>query len=157
MNEENNRILPSSDLDLNLMLTDSVWGRDEINPALQNKLTKSFLVQDGENKEIIKENLWSRLAFLTRDLRLANLDPWDELPFVRYYIDLASDLLESDMIDPAIICMQRSASILETSQSKRGFLRKQMNTLRQESFNQQLEPPKKSFFGGRKVNERGGY
>jgi hypothetical protein len=45
--------------------------------------------------------------------------------------------------------------MLELSQSKGGFLRKNMNTLRQETKHSETEPPKKQLFGAKK--EQGGY
>jgi len=91
-------------------------------------------------------------------MRLGNLSSFDnELQTCRYFIDLANDLLNVDMIEPFLIALSRAATILETSQSKSGFLRKAMNTLRQESSHQNLEPPKKKFFGGKQDNGmRGG-
>lgn len=145
------RPTPQSDLDLNLMMTDSVWGKPEINQELKEKLSKYYI--DGEADEtgkvpITKESLWGLLGFYTRDMRLANLSDRDnELQTCRYMIDLANDLLSVNLVEQFLIALSRAATILETSQSKRGFLRIQMNTLRQEHLTQQLEPPKKGFFG----------
>jgi hypothetical protein len=71
-----------------------------------------------------------------------------ELTYVTYYLDLAGDFLSSDMIEPFLISLSRAATVLELSQSKKGFLRKRMNTFTQEKFNQELEPAKKKLFGG---------
>lgn len=160
MEDEQGRVLPSSDLDLNLMLTDSVWGRDEVPTDLKEKLSVySNGGQDAEGQTIVtKSSLWGVLGFLTRDMRLGNLSEWNnEIQTCRYHIDLANDLLDADMTEPFIIALERAANILETSQSKGGFLRKQMNTLRQEHMTQNLEPPKKSLFGGKRDNQQGGY
>lgn len=160
MNEqqENLRTLPNSDLDLNLMLTDSVWGRNEVPPELREKLNKYYLESDENGKQTLtKSSLWGLLGFFTRDMRLGNLSEWDnELKTCRYMIDLANDLLDADLIEPFLISLSRAATLLETSQSKKGFLRIKMNTLRQENIQTQQEPPKKGFFGGSKKNE-GGY
>jgi hypothetical protein len=59
------------------------------------------------------------------------------------------------MIEPFLICLSRVATLLEISQSKGGFLRKQMNTLRMENMQGEIEPPKKSLFGVGK-NKDGG-
>jgi hypothetical protein len=156
-NQQNHRSLPTSELDLNLMLTNSVWGQAEVSQELKNKLTKYFLSTNKDGtKEITKEPLWGLLGFYTRDMRLGNLSEWNnELETCRYMIDLAGDLLSSDMIEPFLISLSRAATILETSQSKHGFLRIKANTLRHENINQNLEPPKKQLWGGKK-NE-GGY
>lgn len=141
--------MPASDLDLNLMLTDSVWGRKDISQELKDKLSNYFVQQTEDGQKVItKESLWGLLGFFTRDMRLGNLSHFDnELQTCRYHIDLANDLLYADMVEPFLICLSRAANILETSQSKGGFLRRQMNTLRQEHIKQELEPPKKALFG----------
>lgn len=157
MDDVDIRNLPQSDLDLNLMLTDTVWGRKDISPELKDKLARYFIEgQDEQGQPVVtKKSLWGLLGFYTRDMRLGNLSNLNnELETCRYYIDLAGDLLNSDMIEPFLIALSRSATILETSQSKGGFLRKMMNTLRQEHTTQQLEPPKKGFFGGNKKQDQ---
>jgi len=150
--EENDqvRFLPQSDLDLNLMLTDSVWGRKEVSRELKDKLARYYTETDNEgNETITKRSLWGLLGFFTRDMRLGNLAEFNnELNRCRFMIDLANDLLNVDMIEPFLISLSRSATMLETSQSKGGFLRKQMNTLTTNTNQQNLEPPKKKFFGG---------
>lgn len=148
------RSLPSSDLDLNLMLTDSVWGRSEVPKELRDRLVRqSSTGQDGV-AVVSKASLWGLLGFYTRDMRLANLSENDNELFVcRYYIELANDLLNSDMLESFIIALSKAATILETSQSKRGFLRRQMNTLTQNIQRTEMEPPKKGFFGGKKKQE----
>lgn len=155
--EDNTRLMPSNDLDLNLMLTDSLWGSNLISKDLKDKLTRYYLSKDEKGQpKITMESYWGLLNFYTRDMRLANLSKWDgELQYCRYYIDLANDYLQSGMIKPFLISLSRAVSVMETSQSKDGFFRKISNTLRQEHYNQNLEPPKKGFFGGKKSNEGG--
>lgn len=160
MNEQDYaRQLPQNDLDLNLMLTDSVWGKKEVPFELREKLNKYFLEKDEKGNPLItKSSLWGLLGFYTRDMRLGNLSSWDnELTTCRYMIDLANDFLSVDMIEPFLIALSRSATILETSQSKGGFLRIKMNTLRQEHYSQNSEPTKKRMFGGGKSEQGGGY
>jgi len=149
------RSLPASELDLNLMLTDSVWGKNEVSQELRDRLNRYYreIDEDG-NEKIIKSSLWGLLGFFTRDMRLGNLSAFNnELETCRYHIDLANDLLTVEMIEPFLISLSRTANILETSQSKGGFLRKINNTLRQEHYKQEMEPPKKKFFGGKKHEE----
>lgn len=159
MNDDNSRQLPQNDLDFNLMTTDSVWGKAEISPELKDRLMKYYQEYDKDGNVVItKSSLWGLLGFYTRDMRLANLSSFDnELNVCRYYLDLANDLLSMDMIEPFAVCLSRAATILETSQSKAGFLRRIMNTLRHENLNQTIEPPKKGFFGGNKNRENGGF
>ena len=157
------RTIPLSELDLNLMTTDSVWGKSDIPIELKQRLEEYYLKRDDKGAVIFdkegnlvgdKASLWSMLGFYTRDMRLANLNYWDgELQYCQYFLDLANDFLQADMIKPFLICLSRVATLLELSQSKGGFLRKNMNTLRTESKSGDFEPPKKSLFGGQKRKE----
>lgn len=143
------RISPLNDLDLVLMTTDAVWGKYDVSPGLKQKLTKITAYKDSEGKVSYDyDSLWDLLGFYTRDMRLANLSTWDgELIYTRYFLDLANDFLQAEMIEPFLICISRVATVLETSQSKGGFLRRRINTFTQESFNRNEEPPKKNLFG----------
>lgn len=164
---EEQRSLPTSELDLNLMLTNAVWGRPEVSNELKDRLMKFYITKDDAgqplkdaegNVVVDKGSLWGLLGFYTRDMRLANLSEWNnELQTCRYMIDLANDYLSENMVEPFIIALSRAVSIMETSQSKGGFLRRQMNTLTQNHLHQNLEPPKKGFFGGGKEKQPGGY
>lgn len=149
------RIMPQSELDLNMLITDTVWGSGFIAPELYDKLSKDFALTDDKgniitddkgNPMLSKQSLWSALSFFTRDVRLGNLKD-DELFYVRYYLDLANDSLSENYFQTFIMSLSRAACVLETSQSRGGFLRKNMNTLRSEQTQEILEPAKKNFFG----------
>lgn len=152
------RVLPQNDLDLALMTTDSVWGKAEVPPELVHRLNKYFLQENKEGEKVVTaESLWGLLGFYTRDMRLANLSAWNgELQYCQYYLDLAGDLLQANMIEPFVISLSRVATILELSQSKGGFLRRKMNTFTQEHIQNPLEPQKKSLFGTNKKQDQGG-
>ena len=153
------RTLPTSELDRDMMLTNSVWGREEVSQELKDRLNKHFMEEDKDgNMQVTTASLWGLLGFYTRDMRLANLSHWDgELQTCRYMIDLANDYLSENMVEPFIISLSRAVSIMETSQSKGGFLRRQQNTLTQKHISQNMEPPKKGFFGASKEKQPGGY
>ena len=149
-NQNQTKVMPRTELDFNLMTTDSVWGNQDINPELRARLSRFYAFQDPKTgqKSVTKESLWSLLGFYTRDMRLANLSTWNnEFEYCQYHLDLANDLLQADQIEPFLIALSRVATVLELSQSKGGFLRKRMNTLTQEHYQGDLEPKKKSFFG----------
>ena len=161
------RQLPSSELDFHLMTTDSRWG-DQLTPELSRRLNKYFVQRDSEGKQLFDKdgnmlgstsNLWGMLGFYTRDMRLANLSVWNgEVAYCQYFLDLANDMLQAEMIEPFIICLSRVATILELSQSKGGFLRRQMNTLRHETMTGEMDAPKKTLFGSNnKKNKHEGY
>ena len=156
---DDTRNVPTSELDLNMQLTNAVWGRPEVSEELRNRLMKDYAERGADGKvTVTTASLWGLLGFYTRDMRLANLSEWNnELQTCRYMIDLANDYLSENMIEPFIIALSRAVNIMETSQSKGGFLRKQMNTITQKHETRNLDPPKKSFFGGAKDKTNGGY
>jgi hypothetical protein len=142
------------------MLTNSVWGREEISEELKEKLSKYYVQKDDDGNEFVsKSSLWGELAFYTRDIRLGNLSSWDgELRVCRFWLDIAGDFLRFNMIEPFLISLSRAATIIETSQSKGGFVRKMGNTIRREDFHQEIPQPKKGLMGGGdKENNQGGY
>lgn len=150
------RTLPQSELDFALLTTDSVWGKPDVSPELKARLNRFYATKDADGKEgFTVESLWGLLGYYTRDMRLANLSVWNgELEYVRYYIDLAGDYLHSDQVEPFLVTLSRAATRLELSQSKGGFLRRQLNTITEENVNMDREPPKKSLFGmGKKDGE----
>jgi len=157
--DDGQRTLPTSELDLNMMLTNAVWGRPEVSNELKERLMKHYSETGTDGKVVVTSgSLWGLLGFYTRDMRLANLSEWNkELQTCRYMIDLANDYLSENMVEPFIIALSRAVNIMETSQSKQGFLRKQMNTITQKHQTQSMDPPKKQFFGGAKDKQSGGY
>jgi hypothetical protein len=162
------RQVPQSELDYNFQLTNPVYGNPQVSDGLQSQLKKIVTLKDAQGNVIYNEktgepylmdvsSLWDLLAFYTRDLRLGNLSVWDnEIGYCRYYLDLAGDYLQEGMIECFLICFKRSATVTETSQSKGGFLRRIINTIRSENISGNLEPPKKSLFGGKKKDDFGG-
>lgn len=146
------RPIPHSDLDFNLMTTNTEWGSGFIPDGLREKLSKSYEVRKIiDNKEYLEyesQDLWALLGFYTRDLRLANLSVvYGEVAYCQYYLDLANDFLREDFIEPFLISLSRVATICELSQSKGGFLRRRMNTFTQEHIARDLEPKKKNLMG----------
>lgn len=153
----NKRIMPQSELDFNMLTTNPVWGREEVPAALKKALNReSTNLQTGE---ITTSSMWSNMGFFTRDFRLGNLSTGgrlgtedNEIKYCQYFTDLAYDLIDEGFTEPFLICLSRPATLIELSHSKGGFFRKILNTIRQETTHQELEPPKKSLFGisGRK-------
>jgi hypothetical protein len=149
--EDNLRTVPTSQLDVTMMVTDNVWGRPNVSNELKDILNKYYLEKNDRGEDIItKQSLWGLLSYYTRDIRLGNLSEWNgELQACRYYLVLAGDLLYAGLIEPFLVALSQAIAIIETSQSKSGFLRRQMNTLRSENIHQQMEAPKKGFFGSK--------
>ena len=154
MSEEYRRTTPQNELDLALMTTDAVWGKPDVPQELRDLLDRYFKVINSKGEEgYTKRSLWSSLSYYTRDMRLANLNH-DQLAYVKHYYDLAGDCLQENVFRGFIIALSRAATVLELSQSRGGFLRKRMGTLTHESFSEEREPQKRSFFGGK--NKKGG-
>ena len=146
------KLTPKDVLDFNLMVIDSVWGKDSISLDLQEKLKNVKATYKDESGQlwVDKESLWGLLGFYTRDMRLSNLDT-AQFKYTVYYTDLAGDMLKENFINSFLICLSRVATILELSQSRGGFLRNRQNTLTQEWIQRGggLEPPKKNILTGK--------
>lgn len=149
MSDVEYRIAPQSDLDLQLLVTDPQWGKD-VPPELKDKLKKIIAYYDdkGDQLETIEEQLWGLLSYYTRDIRLGNLS-WvtGELTYTRYYLDLAGDCLREGYIGAFLTALSRAITIIETSQSKSGFLRKLFSTIRQEKYSEEQGPQKTGLLG----------
>ena len=139
------RIVPQSGLDWNMMLTDTMWGSQQISKQIKDKIRGRTVSGKGNtNRGIEKVEAWELLTFYTRDLRLANLSNLGgELEYCEYYTDLSGDMLREGFPESFATCLGRLATKLELSQSKNGFLRKRQNTLTTENLSGDVEPPKK--------------
>lgn len=148
------RATPQNELDFVLMTTDSVWGRPDVSNELKQILSRRFLEVDDEGKAgYTYKSLWGLLGYYSRDMRLSNLSTISgEFEYCKYYIDLAGDCLQEGLVKPFLIALSRAATILELSQSKGGFLRRKMGTIRHEQISEEV--PKKKLFGG-KANKEG--
>jgi hypothetical protein len=156
---------PSNDIDLQYMTTLPHISSDYMSERIRNKFREFDYVrdkngevvfeEDGTPKLSITRDDWANMEIFTQDFRLGNLSS-TEINEVRYHVDLASDImnaLPAFCIKPALIPLQRSIGITETSQSKGGFLRKLFNTFFNKQSVVQQEPSKRSFFGIGKKNK----
>ena len=151
---DDSRYVPSSGLDLNFTIINTMWGKSfEMNPAFKGLFEKYVELKDNEgnfqvNEKgqviVTKKNLWELMNFFTRDFRLANLDRKD-LVKCRVLVDLAIESLDLNFFDNFFILLSEVAGILETSQSKGGWLRKNLNTMTTERVNRQDNPRKGLF------------
>lgn len=149
LNEAEPRIIPRNELDLNMLTTESAWGKSDVSKTLRERLTQ--VVKDTSGN-IGQRELWGILSFFTRDMRLANLSA-QEMVYCQYYLDLAGDLLNEDSVEPFIICLSRAAAVLELSQSKKGFLRKLFGTFTHVQVKRSDEPAKMSLMGKKKGDQ----
>lgn len=156
MTEQYKRNLPLNELDLQMQMIETVWGSQRVNPDLRARLAKNlyYLDEHGEisrdeqgRPHMKSESRWDTLAYFTQDMRLGNLTP-DEVRAVRHYLDIAGDCLAMGYLEAFLCALRYSASYLELSQSRKGFLRKLMNTLLQEQTVTTQEAPKASLRKG---------
>lgn len=156
---EQKRNVPISDLDLQMQMIEPAYGKGGISKELADKLAQVGVGFDENGEAVVEDkgSLWGVLGYYTRDIRLGNLDKFaGEYAYVKYYIDLAGDLLQADMIKSFLIALSRAATVIEISQSKGGFLRRRINTLTSEQHYQGLDPGKKSILTGKNGSTKGG-
>jgi len=135
-----NRNVPMSDLDLQLMLVDTEWGK-EIAPELKERLSElgDKLIKNVEGKlQLDKTKLWGLLSYYSRDMRLGNLDK-ESYPICVAWLDFAGDCVRIGLIQSFLTALSRVITMLELSQSRNGMLRKQLNTIKQEHSHEYTE------------------
>lgn len=139
MTDDDTRESPANELDLSYLMTNPAWGRN-IPTELREQLKKIIGSESGTDPEtgqpviyVEKKDLLSLLNMYSRDLRLGNLSTYNgEMEYCQYYLDLAGDCLRAGYPKAYLKCLSNVITILELSQSKGGFLRRQNNTIRQE-------------------------
>jgi hypothetical protein len=148
------RTRAENEIDYNMIVTDPQWGK-EVAPELLDKLKYYYQGQDSTgNKVITTEDLWGLLSFYTRDVRLSNLDRYNnEFGYCQYYLDLAGDCLRAGYIRSFLASLSRVITVLELAQSKGGFLRRRQGTVTSENLNENKEPVKRGLFGRTKTGE----
>jgi hypothetical protein len=107
VNEEGTvkRITPQSGLDMNMMLTDTMWGSQQISTQISNKVRNR-----SRDPEASKSAAWDLLSFYTRDFRLANLNAaLGEVGYCQHYIDLAGDCLREGYMESFAASLGRGA------------------------------------------------
>ena len=157
--EDEFRSPPISDLDFQSQTINPQWGqKDNVSKEFMRNVVryKPYLdaegnqrIDDSGNKLYVIQSVWNDLAMFTRDYRLAYLDE-GSLDYCSYMTDLGYDCKQMGYIEAYSICSARTAVRLELSQSKGGFLRKILNTLINQKFEQTIEPQKKGLFGNTK-------
>lgn len=154
------KFMPGNDLDLQMMMTNPVYGDREITPEFRKRLMKiryrtipkGTPIELADGSKVVTEkdltipeetNVWDTLGMFTRDMRLGNLSN-QEMIYVQHFTDLAHDLINENMAEVFSISYSRGATVNELSQGKGGFLRKRFGTFTREEFRTESAPPKKS-------------
>ena len=156
---------PTNEIDMQMITTFPFISSDHMSDRIRNKFREFAYVVDEKGERVkddqgndqlqVTRDLWANMELFTQDFRLGNLNK-DESFYVRYHIDLCSDILTAlpeSFHKPALIALERSIAVTETSQSKGGFLRRMFNTFFQHSSVKEDAPTKRSFFGLGKKNK----
>lgn len=154
MDEETNNI-PANELDYFQRITDPSWS--DLSIDMKNRLSK--LIKQTYNEaikqwELEKEERKTLLEVYKRDLRLGNLSKekglfgleLSEIEYCLVWLNIATDCLTENYPESFRLSLSRVISIIEISQSRDGFMRKQMNTISMETKTINEEPKKKSIF-----------
>jgi hypothetical protein len=154
---EVNRQVPLNDLDLQYLLTQPAWGKDDIPQELKDHLTQIIgeVKDEHDQTQQIYAELWGLLGMYTKDIRLGNLSRvWGEVAYVQFYLDLAADCLTERYLRAFIKSISLAVTVLEVTQSAGGFLRKRQGTVTYEQHKREEEPAKQGLFGRK---NKGGY
>lgn len=150
------RYIPNSDAEYQKDITKPTWADRGQMPGLDQKTTKKFILTDAEGNVMrdangkareVPESLLNIYEMFTQDIRLGNLDK-EEIVWCRLHLDLAHDLLQCGYTDSALVVLERAVSFIETSHSKKGWLRELLGTITQRQYSEYSEP-KKSIWTGK--------
>lgn len=154
------RYIPNSDAEYQKDITRPSWADRGQMPGLDQKVTKKYVLTDASGNPVIDqktglprevpESLLNIYEMFTQDIRLGNLDK-DEIDWCRLHLDVAHDLLQCGYTDSALVVLERGVSVIETSHSKKGWLRELLGTITQRQFSEHREP-KKSIWTGKEGN-----
>lgn len=162
------RDVPASELDLQLMLTNTKYGEAGVSEELKRVLGNTEITTIDGREYIRVGSLWGLLGYYTRDLRLGNISQYGgEVNYCQEYIDFAGDALRGvsvttkdrrrkniSFVNAFMCAFSRAITLIEISQSRGGFLRKRLSTLTSENIQSNLEPAKKGLFNKGGEGER---
>jgi hypothetical protein len=144
LREVNNRT-PYNNMEFQYLVTAPDWGR-EIPAELWAKVSANRVKYVDGVKFVEKDALWELLGFYTKDVRLANLD-FLELPYCKAWFDIAGHCLSQGYTKSFFHSLRMAITVLELSQSKKGFLRKLHITRNVSERVERIEPKDRGFFG----------
>lgn len=159
MSEENVRVVPTSDLDFQMLTTEPQWGKDDIHEDIKSRAILKTNWVNEKTGEVVRSdvlNQWAIGSISTRDVRLGNLDRWNgEFEVAQFHQNFAMDCLRAFMEDDDSghtcgapwVASNYVENIIELSHSKQGFFRKLMNSFETTSRYIDMGPPKKNMLG----------
>jgi hypothetical protein len=143
------RNVPENNLDLNMRVIDPDWLNATPDFIKKEKITGKYRFLEKDGQIFINVNdIVTNLDFFTRDIRLSNYDDKD-IKMVRWYLEYAAMLAANKYFDAFNLCLNAVANISETSQGRKGFVRKIINTFRMENKNTTAEERKSSLWNGK--------
>lgn len=145
--------MPFNELELLYLTTTPAWGR-EVTDELDNELLqdiKKLSYIDKETGELIvtKKALWGVLSYYTRDLRLGNLTG-TQMAYCQSWLDYAGACIRRGYKETFMASLSRVITVVELSQSHKGFLRRRQGTITREDIkgSPQEESSKRRLAGG---------
>lgn len=127
--------MPFNDLELMYMTTTPSWGReatDELDNELLKDIKKLARTDPETGEQIIpKKALWGVLSYYTRDLRLGNLTG-SQLSYCQEWLDYAGACIRRGYKETFLASLSRVITMIELSQSHKGFLRRRQGTITRE-------------------------
>ena len=139
---------PNNEIDFQNQTTSPFISSEFVSDRLRNKFRIIDIDKESGNYVVLKD-YWANLEVFTQDWRLGNIVK-EEAFYIRYNLDLSQDILTalpSEFSKCALMLLERSISVNETSQSKGGFLRRMFNSFFQHTSTKEESKPRRSFFG----------
>jgi hypothetical protein len=173
--QQRDKLRPTNTVDLQVMTTEPFISSEFMSDRIRNRFRNFDYVRDEEGnivyqevkddkgiihvepKIVLTKDYWVGIELFTQDLRLGNVDA-SELKYIRYNLDLCSDILTclpETFNKPVFLLLERSVSVIETSQSSKGFLRNLFNTFFSNQKITEEQPKKSSFFNFGKSKSSG--
>ena len=153
---ENKKPVLNNSLDFNMNIINPDWesakptiNTSEFSVIVVNPdgtITHSANIKAGTFINV--NDLITEIDYFPRDIRLSNYDAQD-IRLARWFASMGGDLISSGYFRGFKYCFKELAVISETSQGRKGFLRKILNTIRSENEQRILEPTKKSLWTGK--------
>lgn len=161
-NNNSGKPVLNNSIDFNMEIINPDW--KSAKPSISTNEFSIIIVKDDgkvEHSEKIKpghyvnvDDLMSEIDFFSRDIRLSNYNDKD-IELARWYASFGGDMISAGYYRAFKYCFKEVAVISETSQGRKGFLRKMLNTIRSENEQKILEPKKSSFWNGKSNGEGG--
>lgn len=166
--KKNLRPPPLNPLEINQSLIEPRIGRERLGQELErnfkvNRIKKENPLDGDEDYHLEETDAWDQLTTITSDVRLSNLGynkehTENELRYTKWANKSELMCLQEGYNKSALLAKVLLATTTESSLAKNGFLRNNLQTIRQESQHIQIEdtPKKKSLMASLFSRNNGG-